>query len=93
MDPLVHHLDQPTDQATEQTNHTRASVLLAPPRACAFFYPLCSTRSDRADEAPIEPTDTVSTVPSWLSHFFVIAQSFYYIISHFGMTNLVILLL
>jgi hypothetical protein len=44
-----------------------------------------SACSDRADEAPIEPTDPVSARP-------LVAQSFYYIVSHFAVMNSTILL-
>jgi hypothetical protein len=71
MDPFVHHLDQPINQATEP-NKPLVRVN-ASPRAL-FFEPIGSACSDRADEAPIEPTDPASARPLVAQSFFIVAQ-------------------
>jgi hypothetical protein len=65
MDPLVHHLDQPTDQSIKPRAHAPYLTYQIPPtRARVGLSPLAPPRANhlrvpRADATPCEPTDFV----------------------------------
>jgi hypothetical protein len=82
---LVHHLHQPTSQSIESGAHMPDRIPHAPTRARHLRMPWSSLCG------PIESIDPARSRPHATQPFFGVAQSFHYIVSHFAVTNSVIL--